>query len=127
MKRSEKSKAADLYVSPLFKMNLAYARTFKPDAIFILSAKYGLLELDQEIETYNQTLNYMKSSEIKTWADEVFEELSLKTDIPNTEFIFLAGERYRKFLIPHMPHFQVPMQGLGIGKQLQYLKNKLTA
>jgi len=36
-----KAKAADLYTSALFKLNLKYARKLKPDGIFILSAKYG--------------------------------------------------------------------------------------
>ena len=45
-----KAKAEALYVSPLFVLNLRYAKSLKPDSIFILSAKYGLLDLDKEIE-----------------------------------------------------------------------------
>lgn len=37
-----KTKAKDLYTSPLFKYSLAYARKLNPDKIYILSAKYGL-------------------------------------------------------------------------------------
>ena len=40
------------------------------------------------------------------------------------EFIFLAGEKYRRYIIPAIKHFQAPLQGLGIGKQLAFLKNK---
>ena len=40
----------------------------------------------------------------------------------NDEFVFLAGDRYRKNLVPHMKNYSVPMKGLGIGKQLKYLK-----
>ena len=40
-----KSKAQDLYQSPLFKKNLAYAKQINSDEIYILSAKYGLLKL----------------------------------------------------------------------------------
>jgi hypothetical protein len=62
-----KSKAQDLYISPLFTKNLKYAKLLKPDNIFILSAKYGLVGLDEEIEPYNKTLNTMGSNEIKEW------------------------------------------------------------
>ena len=43
-------------------------------------------------------------------------------EINKTEFIFLAGERYRKFISPSMPNMKVPLKGLRIGEQLQTLK-----
>lgn len=49
-KQKYRAKAQDLYISPLFKLNLEYAQELKPDAIFILSAKHGLLHLDTEID-----------------------------------------------------------------------------
>jgi len=125
-KLNHSAKACDLYVSQLFRMNLAYARLQKPDAIFILSAKYGLVELESEIDSYNRTLNSMPVSEIKLWAARVVAKLKIKTDLEKDHFIFLAGERYRKFLIPQIKHYEAPMQGLGIGRQLQFLKRKLT-
>jgi hypothetical protein len=51
------AKAKDLYISDLFRKNLAYAKKMKPDHIFILSAKYGLLGLDDRIAPYEKTLN----------------------------------------------------------------------
>ncbi len=42
-KLNAKSKAKDLYISPLFKKNLKYATSLNPDETFILSAKYGLV------------------------------------------------------------------------------------
>ena len=64
-KLHHKSKAQDLYVSPLFKKNLQYAKSLNSDRIFILSARYGLLRLNEEIESYNKTLKEMRSNEIK--------------------------------------------------------------
>ena len=63
-KRTQRSKAKDLYVSVLFKKNLAYARRLNPDAIYILSAKYCLLDLETEIDPYNLTLNTMSAGQI---------------------------------------------------------------
>jgi len=121
MKRAYKSKAKDLYISPLFQKNLAYARKLKPDSIYILSAKYGLLDLETEIEPYNLTLNNMPANEIKVWAGKVLKQLSEHANVQQDHFIFLAGMKYRKYLTPHISSFEVPMEGMPIGKQLHYL------
>jgi cytoplasmic iron level regulating protein YaaA (DUF328/UPF0246 family) len=117
--------AKDLYISTLFKLNLAYAKSLNPDKIFILSAKYGLVNLGEEIEPYNTTLNIMHSKEIKEWASNVIEKLSKVADLKNDEFVFLAGNRYRKFLVPRTKNYKVPLEGLSIGRQLQFLKARL--
>ncbi len=120
-KRNYKSRAKDLYISPLFQKNLAYAQKLKPDMIFVLSAKYGLVDLDREIEPYNLTLNNMSASEIKVWAEKVLKQLSEQANLQQDYFVFLAGEKYRKYLTPYISSFGVPMEGMPIGKQLQYL------
>ena len=121
-KLPRRAKAKDLYISTLFKLNLKYAEKLKPDAIYILSAKYGLLSLNQEIEPYEQTLNDMRSGEIKQWASQVLEQMKDVCSIDETEFIFLAGDKYRKYLLPHIKNAKVPLEGLRIGEQLQKLK-----
>ena len=121
-KLSQRSKAKDLYISTLFKLNLKYAVKLAPDKIYILSAKHGLLSLDQEINPYEQTLNNMPSDEVKQWASRVLEQIKHVCPVDETELIFLAGKKYRKYLLPHIKNAQVPLEGLGIGKQLQKLK-----
>lgn len=54
-----RSKAKDLYISTLFDLNLKFAYSMKPDAVYILSAKHGLLHLETEIDPYNLPLNDM--------------------------------------------------------------------
>lgn len=126
-KLDKESKAKDLYVSPLFRMNYAYAQTLKPSAIYILSAKYGLVHPDTVIPPYEQTLNTMKSGQVKDWAIDVIDQMQGKIDFQKDEIIFLAGERYRKFLMPLCRNAKVPLEGLGIGKQLGWLKKKLAS
>jgi len=120
-----KAKAQDLYQSSLFKKSLAYAKQINSDEIYILSAKYGLIKLNDIIEPYDKTLNKMSVSEKKKWSNEVFTKLQKYEIINNTNFIFLAGENYRKYLIEKLPNYKVPMKGLKIGKQLQFLTEKL--
>jgi len=119
-----KSKAKDLYTNPWFKLSYKYAVSLSPDKIFILSAKYGLLNPEQEIEPYNETLNTKSTQEIKDWAQEVIIDLKKQTDLGKDEFIFLAGTKYRKFLILHIKNYKIPMQGLTIGRQLSFLKKQ---
>jgi len=119
--RTYRSKAKDLYISALFKKNLAYARRLNPDAIYVLSAKYGVLDLETEIDPYNLTLNTMSAGEIKIWADRVLQQLKQVANLPDDHFIFLAGMKYRKYLLPHLRSFEIPLEGLTIGKQLQAL------
>jgi hypothetical protein len=121
-KLSHRARAKDLYISPLFKFNLKYANKLNPDAIYILSAKYGLLSLDQEIDPYEQTLNNMRTSAVKQWASRVVGQIKKVCTIEKTEFVFLAGKKYRKYLLPHFDYVQIPLQGLRIGEQLQKLK-----
>lgn len=117
-----RAKAKDLYTSTLFKYNIKYAVSLNPDMIFILSAKYGLLELDDEIDTYDETLNTKSIKEIKTWADKLLNALRSKTNLEKDEFIFLAGEKYRKYLSPEIKNYKIPMERLSIGRQLSFLK-----
>lgn len=120
-KRAGKAKAEALYISPLFEKSLTYARSLKADKIFILSAKYGLLDLDTEIEPYDLTLNEMPARDVKAWAQRVFKQIAAQADPAQDHFIFLAGAKYRKYLMPMLASSEAPLARLSIGKQLQFL------
>ena len=64
-----------LYVSTLFKFGYKYAMTRNVDQIYILSAKYGLLHPNTEVDPYEVTLNNMSGSEIKKWGMAVLAQL----------------------------------------------------
>ena len=121
-KCGQRAKAGVMYKGPLFTKSLKYAKKkLNPDKIFILSAKHGLLRLDDEIEPYDKTLNNMKAVEKRQWADKVLQQLRTHTDIDNDHFVFLAGKNYCAFLMPHIKHYRVPMEGLRIGEQMAWL------
>jgi cytoplasmic iron level regulating protein YaaA (DUF328/UPF0246 family) len=101
----------DINISALFKKNLAYARRLKPDMIYILSAKYGLLDLETEIDPYNHSLNTMSAGERRNWADRVLQQLQQVASLKDDHFIFLAGINYRKYLLPHLKSYEVPLEG----------------
>lgn len=115
--------ARDLYVSDLFRK----ARRFVEASgcpWFILSAEHGLVAPCQNIGPYERTLNKMGIADRRQWADRVAAQLA--NEAPDLRCaVFLAGERYREFLIPHLKDrgvgVSIPMQGLPIGKQLRWL------
>lgn len=90
-KVAHRARAADLYISPLFVANLRYARSLKPDAIYILSAKYGLLPLDREVEPYDLSLNTMPVAQTRAWAGRVVAQLRGVADLRNDRFVFLVS------------------------------------
>jgi len=121
-----KTKAQNMYISPLFIKSLKYINDIlKPNKTFILSAKYGLLETDKEIEPYNETLKDKNQKEKLTWANNVMNQLRKECNVNNDKFIFLAGKAYYENLIVHLSNYEILMQNLPIGKRLQWLKEKL--
>ena len=117
-------KAEVLYISDFFKKSLKYCQ-LNHDKIFILSAKYGLLNLDDQIEDYEMTLNNFSKNEKIIWSKKVFYQISKKINIDDKLF-FYVGENYRKYLLPLIKNnYEIPLKGLGIGKQLRFYKNNI--
>jgi hypothetical protein len=125
-KSKQKNKAKYLYKSDLFKKSLEYAeRILRPDKIFILSAKHGLLALDEEIEPYDEALKDKNREEQRQWAKLVFNKINKECDVNNDTFIILAGKMYYKDLINYLPNIKLPMNNLKIGYKKQWLKKEL--
>ncbi len=124
-KRNYPCRAGEIYASPLFQKMMAYARRLNPERIFILSAEYGLLNPDDVINPYERTLKNMKADEKQRWAQDVLSKLKRSCNIETDNFIFLAGVPYRENLVSHLRHYDVPMEGLAFGRQLQWLDRQL--
>lgn len=117
--------ARELYDSPLFRKSYRYVRSRSPEQIYVLSAKHGLVPDDEVISPYDRTLNDMSAEEVREWAESVLDSLRSNHDLTDTRFLILAGKRYRKHLLPEFGSYEVPMEGLGIGEQLHFLKTRL--
>lgn len=77
--------APELYsASALFRKALAYVTPYADD-VYVLSAKYGLVSLDQRLEPYEQTLKEMPGSVRREWAQRVFDQIQARygTDLAN--------------------------------------------
>lgn len=124
-KGNKKTKAKDLYESPLFAKSLAYGQKLNPDNIYILSAQHHLLDLDTEIEPYNRTLNKMSKNDRTNWGKRVIEQLQKVSDIKKDKFIILAGQNYLIPIQNSLTNIDLPLNGKKIGERLQFLTNEL--
>jgi hypothetical protein len=125
-KQIRPSRARDLYCSAWFVKARAYVEGLDVQW-FILSAKYGLVSPDEVVSPYEVTLNEMASEERRAWASRVATQLR-PTSRKGTRVVILAGDSYRQYLVPIIKGWgctvDVPMRGLGIGKQLQWLSRR---
>jgi len=80
------------------------------DKIFILSAKYDLVPEDMIIEPYDETLKDKSTMEQRVWGERVINELKKVANLEKDEFIILAGEVYRKNLLPHLTYYWLPLK-----------------
>ena len=126
-KADKPAPAEELYVSDLFKKNLAYAKKLtNDDDIYILSAKHHLLPLRKKIAPYDKTLKNFDADAKKDWSEKVIKQLQSRGyDLDKDQFVFLAGNEYRKYLEPEMNKVLVPFKGLRIGQQKSALLKKL--
>lgn len=71
------------------------------------------------------TLKEMRASQRIAWASKVIDQIKAEADLEQDHFIILAGKHYRKYLIPHLMSCEIPLKNFTIGKQLQFLKNRV--
>jgi hypothetical protein len=125
-KRTSASPACELYTSALFRGLRRYAEA-NAEAWYILSAEHGLLSPSDVVAPYEKSLLRMPRPERDEWARRVRQQLL--TVLPaHADVLLLAGARYREgieqFLKDQGCRVTVPMAGLGIGKQLKWLKER---
>lgn len=122
-KHNQPRPAGQMYTSALFTKASAYAK-HTTDEWYILSAKHGLVDPQRIIAPYDETLNKMPIKNRRAWAAKVWMDLRKILRSGDT-VIMLAGQRYREHLIQPIRsmgcQIRIPMEGLTIGKQMQWL------
>lgn len=122
------SLARDLYVSPLFKATLAHAEAGGFDAVYIVSAKHGLLQLEDAVAPYDFTLDEMTRDDRAWWAHLVMCQVQ-RWHEGAVELSVFAGAAYVEPLRWQLPEFAgwtitEPMSGLQVGERLHWLKER---
>jgi hypothetical protein len=116
-KRQGTHKARDLYIGTYFSKTLNYAQT-QCEIVYILSAKYGLVELDQTIHSYELKITQLKKQERKLWALHVLKQMKDK-QLVEYDIKIYAGQPYYEPLVPYLPNATVMFEGLSMGYRMQ--------
>lgn len=129
LKRNFPCEAQEMYLpSTLFQKITMFIKQSDFDEWYILSAKYGLLRKETVISPYDITLLNMKAEDRKNWAEKVAANL-LELLPDECEIYCFAGEKYRQYLLPKIEeaglNCRIPLKGMQIGEQLQYLSNRI--
>jgi hypothetical protein len=132
LKQMVPAPAADLYISPLFKLRRRYVER-SCSQWYILSAKHGLVRAGQVLEPYEQTLKAASRGERRAWSARVVDALESEIgSFKDVLFEIHAGYEYRSFglhdgIVDGGGHVEVPTEGLPIGEQLAFYKRSLMA
>lgn len=115
-KQDKACQAQEMYLGGYFKANLEFAKKQTPH-VYILSAKYGFLRLEQIIEPYNL---HMANS---TLSNEMLRQQASMLGILNETPFVLGGENYINKCAQIFPQIRRVMpKGLGMGKQISFLR-----
>ena len=110
--------------SRLFSLSYQYARR-NADKVYILSAKYGLVEESDVIAPYDLTLADLPEHRQRDWANYVLTQMGERFDLERDTFLILAGRRYYQHLLPRLPHAILPLGNLPIGERIAFLQQQL--
>ncbi len=119
--------ARDLYLSTLFSGRRAYVER-SCDEWWILSADHGLVSPDEVLAPYDVTLKTAGRQERRRWSAGVLTALAEHLRPTNGDVLEIhAGAEYRDFgLIDGLRAWgctvDIPTEGMGIGRQLQFYK-----
>lgn len=120
-KLKSRSRADELYQGSLFKKRISLARTITTDdQIFILSAKYGLVSVDQLIDPYELKMGQRGSITARMLSLQA-KRLNIRGTIgilASGPYIIMAQQVFDNVKIITPPH-------LGIGKQMQWLDRQM--
>ncbi|GGH87769.1 hypothetical protein JOD43_004014 [Pullulanibacillus pueri] len=127
-KAERPAKVIDFYKSPLFKQSVKYGlKTY--DRLYFYNAKDGLLFPDQWMSPYDVSIKTFSTTQKRLWAQKVIETLMDYEQADCVQVYLHGGMVYRKFLEPELTlngfHYEVPLQGYSIGKQLKWFKENL--
>lgn len=113
-------RASEMYKGTLFKKSLCFCKQ-NFDDIYILSAKYGLLLLEEQIEPYDVTLKDLKESEKRKWGINVLKRVK-KLNLKQPIYVY-TGIEYIEPLTDIK--LITPLNGLGLGERLNWFDKRI--
>ncbi|GAA5020548.1 hypothetical protein GCM10023335_50400 [Streptomyces siamensis] len=117
-KLGRRARAADMYVGSYHRACRRTADALRPDRLLILSARHGLLDLDDVIEPYDTP----HGSADAVTAQVLLEQATLRAVVLVDPVVALGGARHVDLVRTVWPHARTPLAGTrGMGEQMARL------
>jgi hypothetical protein len=112
------ARAADLYIGSYHRACRKGADALRPDRLLILSARYGLLDLDDIVEPYDTPHGTTDA----VTAQLILEQATLRDIVLLDPVVALGGIRHVGLVRSVWPHARTPLAGTrGMGEQMARL------
>lgn len=136
-KRDHAAPARALYTGSLFRASLLACSAIAADAIYIVSAQHGLIDLDQELAPYEAHLARQSKRDRESWGMRLVETVAGRHG-HHLRLVVYAGDAYA-YPIRRAAYYvggggrtgvssitvDEPLRGLELGARLSYLKKQL--
>lgn len=125
-KLATKARARELYTGSLFQKAVAWAERHQYPW-FIVSALYGLVTPDQELQPYDFSLKQLHAREREAWGQRAISQLDKHASSASHAFLIMP-ELYRwhiqTALLRHGITYENPVEGMKIGQQMRWLMSE---
>ncbi|WP_019063548.1 DUF6884 domain-containing protein [Streptomyces prunicolor] len=112
------ARAADLYIGSYHRACRKAADALRPDRLLILSARYGLLDLDDVVEPYDTPHGATDA----VASQLILEQATLRDIVRLDPVVALGGARHVGLVRSVWPHALTPLAGTrGMGEQMARL------
>lgn len=123
-KTAHPAPAITLYRSEFFRLGRSYAQSFSPQAIFVLSARWGLVPADHILAPYPETMSSFETSQaIQVWADEIVHSLHHNLSVDRSHIVVLGLRKFAYPIATQLPHASMPLDGMNYVQALNYLRS----
>ncbi|MER5344789.1 DUF6884 domain-containing protein [Streptomyces mirabilis] len=117
-KLGRRARAADLYVGSYHRACRRAADALRPDRLLILSARYGLLDLDDVIDPYDTPHGAADA----ITARALLQQATVRDIVLLDPVVALGGARHAGLVRTIWPHARTPLAGTrGMGEQMARL------
>ncbi|MGW1760273.1 DUF6884 domain-containing protein [Streptomyces mirabilis] len=117
-KLGRRARAADLYVGSYHRACRRAADALRPDRLLILSARYGLLDLDDVIDPYDTP----HGAAAAITAEALLKQATVRGIVLLDPVVALGGARHAGLVRTIWPHARTPLAGTrGMGEQMARL------
>ena len=127
-KRNYRCKAKELYAaSELFSVSYQYAKALNVDAIYILSAKHGLIHEDTLVDPYEFSMESLPPHRQIDWANYVKTQMAETLNPSSDTFVVLTGMDYLKPLlaVQAFGEYSFPLRGMRFGERIAFMNREI--